>query len=60
MAIPLSANQDSIEEQYQRLERILYELYLVLRALMEPQAQPSTTPTANQQPPRGQSQFFFI
>lgn len=58
MAIPLSANHDSIEEQYQRLERILYELYLVLRALMEPQAQP-LPPAANQQPPRGQSRQHF-
>ncbi|XP_059470155.1 uncharacterized protein LOC132193469 [Neocloeon triangulifer] len=54
MAIPLTNDSELVEEQYRRLERILYELYLVLRALMEPQVQPSTS-ASNQHPPRGGS-----
>ncbi|CAB3362304.1 Hypothetical predicted protein [Cloeon dipterum] len=54
MAIPVDTNTELLEEQYRRLERILYELYLVLRALMEPQVQTPALPN-HQGSPRGGS-----
>jgi hypothetical protein len=44
-------NSVDAEEQYRRLERLLAELYLVLRALLA-QGAPLLPPAQNQPPPQ--------